>query len=613
MDEGSPGLELADGGLTYVLVFDDSLDADADTTAITCTNGDSELFPLKNILFLGSEVEIKCSDFDGAMTVSLGTRTTLTQGQTITHGDYQVTLTGLDTRSGVDKALITVTKGGSSESVSLQTDDVGTVFNGGLSVKIKSTFQGSAGAQATIVAGTALDDTVTDGEEYQGLEDWHWTIDKGVSSKPELGVTFEPVDSLTGEDMLREDDSLDFPGDTLSIVNRGLTINNIGSLQVDSKTATTAYVAGTKLSSVEALEVDFTDADNDKTDDFTVADVGKDEMPVNATDSLSSELVSAEAIRLYYDGSAGADVWVTYKDPADSKWKEGANYTANAANHTIAMLRADTTLIYVTVTTGDAIADQALLIEVRDPTTPTTIIDQLWLALDVAAAPGVEVSDAETGSLVYTFLGTVDAGWGYGGDYSNNDDGFFTQWGLQVDDPKSDIEGKRLRIDVPNDRQKVEVMIGSTAGASETELGVGDDVPGTTATIKSVNAAGAKSMQVVPISAPIAKLDSEVSDTEKTSTNMVLFGGPAVNLLVRQLGIQGTEFKSAAGNPIGKIKLVSGAFGGPYTAAVIAGWDAVNTRMASWVFAHYQNYASTFAGKSEVTVSGTTTSALTVA
>lgn len=619
MYQGALGLAINPGNVRYLLVFDDSLDTDGNA-AIACGAGQAEekLFPLKNIHFLGSEMEIKCSQFNGSMVVSLGQKMTLTQGQSVTYGDYQVTLTGLDTRSGVDKALLTVTKGGASESVALAQGGVGTVFNGGLSVKIDTTFQGSAGAQATLIVGNNLDQTVSDGNDFMNMKGWNWIISAGPTvGKPIVGVALDSDARLfTGSDIMKQGESLDLPGATISISNQGLALTNLGTLTASSA-STEVYVAGGAKATKNVLELSFQKSDTSASDVFTVS-------TLDNTGANETTVTTAQKVWLYFVNNTA--IYVTYQDSTGNN-KYQTNYTTSAAmpdisNAVLAILRYDTTLIYIKYVNSTATAAPSgnLTIEVRDPTTTTTVIDQLKrkVVQKGAITDSVQLDSATTQTLYYDFdpanLGAtiLDGSW-YDGDYSNSDYALYTEWGLYISAPKSDVQGYRLTMKVPSDRQKLKVLVGSTTGKQTTELRVGDSVPGTTATVKSVNAAGAAGMEVVPISAPIAKTDSEVSDTEKTSTNLFLFGGPSVNMLVQQLGIQASEFKDASGNPIGKVKLVSGAFGGSNTACVVAGWDAINTRMASWVLARYKNYASQFAGKSQVTVSGTTTSALTVA
>lgn len=619
--QGNVGISIASGSVRYLIVFDDSVDTNGDA-ALQCTaagNAEYNLFPLKNIHFLGNEMEIKCSQFNGSMVVSLGQKMTLTQGQTITYGDYQVTLTGLDTRSGVDKALMTVTKGGSSESATLASGEVRTVFNGGLSIKVDTTFQGSAGAQATVIVGTNLDQTVSDGTDFMSMKGWDWKINQGpIVGKPIIGVVYSSeVKPLTGADIMKQGGSLDLPGGTVSVSNQGLSTSNLGTLTLSSSPAEIYNENGVKVTK-DIIDISFQKSDGSMADVFTVANVDNS----NAT---AASVTTARQIRLYFKNNT--QIHLSYLDSTGTNWYE-TNYTlagvTDFSNTVLSVLRYDTTLIYViyrAATTTEPPTGN-LTVEVRDPTTTTTVIDRLLRQVEQKSAnyDSVQLNEATTaGSLNYEFdpngLGTtiLDGTWPYSGDYSNSDYALYTQWGMYVSAPKSDVQGFRLTMKVPNDRQRVKILVGSATGITETELAVGETVPGTTAKVKSVNAAGASSMEVVPISAPIAKTDSEISDTEKTSTNLLLFGGPSVNILVQQLGIQASEFKDASGNPIGKIKLVAGAFGGSKTACVVAGWDAINTRMASYVLAHYTNYKTTFAGKSQVTVSGTTTSALTVA
>ena len=89
---------------------------------------------------------------------------------------------------------------------------------------------------------------------------------------------------------------------------------------------------------------------------------------------------------------------------------------------------------------------------------------------------------------------------------------------------------------------------------------------------------------VLPITADVVKLDSEVTSTDKSGKDMVLVGGPCINSLVAELADAGTFPYSCAdwpGSDFGKVQLVSDAFANGYTALVIAGTRAADTDLAA--------------------------------
>jgi hypothetical protein len=89
---------------------------------------------------------------------------------------------------------------------------------------------------------------------------------------------------------------------------------------------------------------------------------------------------------------------------------------------------------------------------------------------------------------------------------------------------------------------------------------------------------------VLPITADVVKLDSEVASSDKSGKDLVLVGGPCINSLVAELADAGTFPYSCAdwpGSDFGRVQLVSDAFANGYTALVIAGTRAADTDLAA--------------------------------
>jgi len=132
--------------------------------------------------------------------------------------------------------------------------------------------------------------------------------------------------------------------------------------------------------------------------------------------------------------------------------------------------------------------------------------------------------------------------------------------------------------------------------------------------------------KVLSVTADIAKLDTEMTETDKANNNLIVVGGPAVNMLAWELlvsednqadnpfPVYGYQYADL-GVPIEEnkaiIKLVEDAFATGKTALVIAGWDAANTDVACRVVQDGSKL-SDMTGDS-ATVSGTTFASVTVA
>jgi hypothetical protein len=92
---------------------------------------------------------------------------------------------------------------------------------------------------------------------------------------------------------------------------------------------------------------------------------------------------------------------------------------------------------------------------------------------------------------------------------------------------------------------------------------------------------------VIPISVSAVKLDTELSSA--TSKNLVAVGGPCANSVVAELMGNPADCSVALGTESGQalIKLFEN---GDYVALVVAGQDAMDTRLASQIVANWEDY-----------------------
>jgi hypothetical protein len=120
------------------------------------------------------------------------------------------------------------------------------------------------------------------------------------------------------------------------------------------------------------------------------------------------------------------------------------------------------------------------------------------------------------------------------------------------------------------------------------------------------SSAGATVKQAVAVKTPLGKLDSEITSSDKSTKNLILVGGPAVNTLVAELA-DGAKTKDRAwyvaqGAGTAIIDLVADAFTSGKSALVIAGHSADDTRAAAKIMQTYDMYAADFAAKSTVVI-----------
>jgi len=104
-------------------------------------------------------------------------------------------------------------------------------------------------------------------------------------------------------------------------------------------------------------------------------------------------------------------------------------------------------------------------------------------------------------------------------------------------------------------------------------------------TISATGTAGQVTTEkVLPITADVVKLDSEITSTDKSTYDIVLVGGPCVNTLVAELATAGKfPYTCAAwpGRDFGRVQLISDAFATGKTALVIAGTRAADSDLAA--------------------------------
>ncbi len=183
-------------------------------------------------------------------------------------------------------------------------------------------------------------------------------------------------------------------------------------------------------------------------------------------------------------------------------------------------------------------------------------------------------------------------------------DHIMTEYGtLLVDDTDKDD----IKIYLPDEQVTYDVYV----------MKAGVAAPSTTST-------GATTTATVSVSVPtlsasgVAVLDTEASSLKSTS-NLILVGGPAVNDLVKELGTVGkvrtleqwmTQTIPGTFDYDGKglIQVVDDAFSTGNSVIVVAGFRVADTMATCNVLMNYANYATEFAGKSEVEVVGTTVS-----
>ncbi len=187
-----------------------------------------------------------------------------------------------------------------------------------------------------------------------------------------------------------------------------------------------------------------------------------------------------------------------------------------------------------------------------------------------AAYDDVTDNSIEWNSTAMSALGTAH-GWGLYDESDENDDfqKFYTKKGTLITYDREDQQS--LTIEHPYDTTYAKVYIAPTE-ASTTET------------------SGNVATTIMPISVSAVKLDTEVSSV--TNKNIVAVGGPCANSVVAELMGNPADCGTALGIESGQalIKLFEN---GDYVALVVAGQDAMDTRLAAQIVSNWEDYSLT--------------------
>ena len=549
-----------------------------------------------------------------------GTTKLLSTGDSTTYGDYTVKLDNVDTSASTARVSVSVTGSGCSESKIISqatsTDQPKKSFCGGdMQIQLMSAISGAA----ELSIGEKVVTTVVDGDsEWFSNKDYAVTIAFAGTDldQPTLTLSYEPETELVGTDALKIGDSINFLYDAFQLEPKELTASEHTTFKFSKANAKICDLATTDMLSTASAGVIKVEWPADAGVDMRV--FGKE---LGQIDHSSSATTASDtsAKELYIGYIDTMNVSITYKDNAGSMKCAGIyminhdvgvqeEVVAAAARYGDAVYQ-----LYLDETAANGVWDG--YIELRSSMFEDSF-SKGWEAVNVltrvvagefdglaatkgtAAAGDLELYTITAGG-VYTLVDDVSA----------EEKNYIDNFGVTVKTPKTKLESSSgsMELSVPNTQDKVSMFIGTEEPETKS-LKPGESYEGIT--VNAINVEGAKMATVTPISVPVAAVDTEITD--KTETNLILFGGPVVNTLVEELGYTAADFGSADA-PLGKLMLKSAAFGGSNYALVVAGWEAENTQAACWVLAHYFDYADELEGKSDVSVTGTGITSLQVA
>ncbi len=587
--EGDLGIEIPGSQLKYQFGFKDEIDDSNDDGMLTCADwegDDADDVGTMDVEILGHDITVTCLT-NTTLKVQGGNEAVLNIGESVeyTSGDdtWEIELKAVSEDS--DKAYFLISKnGGSAKSAVIDVDSQKS--ESGIDVSLEEAFTTGTGSDAfaEIKYGDELSDTLTDGEEWPFDEDYEVSFPTlSNNMKPAFQLVYAPDESIEDEDAIGMDERWQSYKEAFDIKNKGLYVDDTVSVTIE-RTAASVY------------------------ESMTDGDTGSEEtIHMNIPDEMSMYNASSTSVELYDDlwlVRSGGAVVINSRNSDGTKLAIGKSdmvgYDPDPGSSALLSTGSygSTDLKLWWNNTNEILT---LEIEEMENLTIVTYND----ATDFIELVGAD-GDAVSSDLVYN--GTLPSGAAMDDQIGTDDYDFWTAYGLLVADPQDNLESGdgKVELTIPESQQKLVVLIGKEEPTTR-DLSEGESYGDVEIDEITVSGTIREAGDVMPIAVDVAKLDTEIADP--TATNMVIFGGPSVNALAADLGYTKSDFMDGS-TKIGLVELVENAFGGTNTAMIVAGYDAVNTRMAAWVAAHYPDYD--LDGKTRLVVKGTSAEELDV-
>lgn len=595
---GTLKMRLENNATTYKFVFDDDV-ASGDFNAQSA-NSTTYQNPLK-VTIAGREFQIVAIPSTTSFTALIGEVQSLSDGESMTVGDltvkvvtsYSSSTAKLEVTDPDGNVVKSTVNSGTTESISYG----GATYN----LKVldsRATASGVPGFATVLFGKGDVEKTFDGGSEATVTEfgsDWKISGKFATAGRVQKGdyikVAYEPSSLPDDKRYYTPGSVFNGPNNYFELKFAGYTPDKFAQVTIEPVTGITVYTstASTGYSTFSGLNgIKIT---SDVSGTITNGTNGYDEAYIlfNASSDTANW-------RPYYwvafkDKATGRIVNTTTSFPAvfyNTSVELGLSYGGPGAEKTFNVLVAryagsnSTLLGNVTIANSTQITDSKdvlVAIAFQNKTTPsTTSSPELRIGTDdTAQSNDVKVLIESSLSDVSTQVGTV-----------------VTDDGLQVYTVKSNTEGNKVVLGVPPETVYGLVQFGKIGETVTTEGG----------TVK----------EVVPVTTAVAKLDSEVTSSDKTGKHLVLVGGPCVNSLVADLNTAGKFAYGCAdwpGRNFALVQVVDDAFATGKQVVVVAGTRAEDTRLASSVL---QNYATKLSDvtASSVEVTGTALATATI-
>lgn len=513
-----------------------SYDIDDDDFNYSAVSDDDEL----SIELLGKDIVITevSNGTTDRITVQEATEVALKTGESVTVSGKTVTATAI----GESTAAFSI----GTDTEFINDGDTEEIGDTGIEVTVKDILYTTEveSRQVLVLVGTDVEDTVSDGEsmelfgepEEESKAKWLWSIDAS--------------DTDTGSLTIGATHNQKLDSDTEAVVAVGGAIslpNNYVKISFNKLTAD-ADVTYT-FSFVEDLKVDLDESGDDLSDHegdaLKIESTASDGIEV----SVSGETEETDIVYLFISPDTGNLSAAYVNNDGD------VQIFANGTTEDFYLVN-DETSITITYTNE---TDGGVTVTLSDEDTADIVETDVVIASNVTGQKlGATQEEAEAADLT---RGGTEIG--------SNEDSIRTQYGAVIETPEDNADADEVVIRLPPEQVNAEITI--AAGAV------------------TVATATAAAVVPLPTAEGIAKLDSAVSDADKTNKNLIVVGSPAVNRIAAQLfsvdyptyGYQWAAKNVTIAEDGYLIKLYANAFATGKLALLVAGWEAADTTEAA--------------------------------
>ncbi len=607
---GTLKMKIDTNAFVYKYQFVDSI---ADFGIATSANSTTYQNPIK-VTVAGKDLSIVAIPSTASFRALTGSVGWITQGSSgLTVGDLSLQVGTVYSGTGTDiKASVTVvdSAGNLVKDLGVLDTSTQTFTYGGSSYSVKLlntatvTVAGTGTSSAQLAFAKGDVDKLYDGSDTATVSDWgsDWKVSgqfgtQGViTANDNITVTYSPSSLAEANKYYTAGSTFKGPGGYFELAYVGYEPSKFAKITIEPVTGKTVYNVTTATGYSTKSSLNGLKLSTDVSGSIVSGSTGYDEVYVLFNETPGANFANIAVWTGYWDKATSRIVQFT-ATPATTGILASTYTAGSALNYTLSYGGPGATATYVlsfnmnATSTGLPFND----IDVYNSTYDSQVDINFNNRTSATAGGSVEfilgtgASTADTSDVTALVEGTLQ-------DVSSQPKDLITDNGVQVYTVKDNTVANKVIVGIPPEQIYGKVQFGKvTAGTSSTSY---------------------TTQSVVRITTAVAKLDSEVTATEKAK-NLVLVGGPCVNTLVADLATAGKFDYTCANWPaenFALIKVVDGAFTTGKVALVVAGTRADDSRLGTSVLQQYDQAA--VSGKligTAVKITGTAVSTATIA